>query len=48
MLCEPEIIDSYLEFDCFDDEGNMETTRVNDYNCQFCNNEECEYWSKYN
>ena len=48
MNCEPEIIESYREFDCFDDEGNMETSVCHVYNCHECDEEECKYWKEYN
>ena len=46
--CEPEVVNSYREFDCFDEDGRMETTLVHEYNCQFCDDEECKYWKEWN
>lgn len=47
-ICNPEIIENQLEFEGFDEEGNMETSDNYIYNCHYCEAKDCEYWSKYN
>lgn len=47
-MCEPEVIYIEEEFEGFDNDGYMETSTHNVYNCQECDEEECKYWKEYN
>ena len=46
--CKPEVIKSHYEFDGYDENGNVESTLVKYYNCEYCYDKDCENWSKYN
>ena len=44
---EPEVIDSYQEYEGKDENGNIETSTVYVYNCEDCDNDECKYWKEF-
>jgi len=46
--CEPEVIDVWYEYEGEDNDGNVETSTRNIYNCENCIETNCEYWEKYN
>ena len=44
---EPEVIDSYQEYECKDENGNIETSTAYVYNCEECDNDNCEHWKEF-
>lgn len=45
--CEPEVIRVDKQYEgTFNGEAEFSDDRI--YNCEECDNEECEYWSEYN
>ena len=44
---EPEVIDSYQEYEGKDENGNIETSTVFVYNCEDCDNDNCEHWKEF-
>ena len=44
---EPEVIDSYQEYEGQDENGNIETSTVYVYNCEDCDNDNCEHWKEF-
>lgn len=38
-FCEPKLVNH-----CKDEDGSD----IREYNCEYCDNKECEYWSEYN
>ena len=44
---EPEVIDSYQEYEGKDENGNIETSTVYVYNCEDRDNDNCEHWKEF-
>ena len=44
---EPQVIDSYQEYDGQDENGNIETSTVYVYSCEECDNDNCEHWKEF-
>lgn len=45
--CTPKPVDVHLEFEGRDEMGNLDYSEHIIYNCEECDNSECEYWEKY-
>ena len=44
---EPQVVDSYQEYEGKDSEGNVETSTVYVYSCEDCDNDECDHWREF-
>ena len=44
---EPAVINSYEEYEGKDENGNIETSTVYVYNCEECDNDNCEHWKEF-
>ena len=46
--CEPTVVSSGKEYEGRDEDGNIEYSTSNTFNCETCDNAYCEYWSEFN
>lgn len=46
--CEPKVINFSEEFEYFDENGKAVITHTPIFNCESCDEKDCEFWSDYN
>lgn len=46
--CVPEVINVHQEYEGRNEDGTIEFSTSGEYNCQECDNRECEHWKDYN
>lgn len=46
--CTPEVIRVHKEYEGRNEDGTIEYSTSGEYNCQECDNDECEHWKDYN
>lgn len=44
---EPKVIGAYQEFEGYDENGRMETSTSYTYNCEDCEEKDCEHWKDF-
>ena len=44
---EPKITGAYKEFEGYDEDGNIETSTSYTYNCEDCDETDCEHWKDF-
>ena len=46
--CEPKIVGSHQEYEGTNEDGSIEYSTEAIYNCEDCDETDCEYWKEYN